>query len=301
MRLFSNQFQGRYSYAGTPVSTGFGQQTYLRPTIMTVAIASLLLFSLLRAAAVYQLNNSSLNLTPVAIHTITATAAGSATTPSSPTPAAPTAAAVVTVKAPKPAPAIPSAPNCVPDTGYAGATQLDLTSAAPGLTQIVDATHNYQVYGYTNTQIREQINQCAPRLSGNDDFTGYTTYRLSWQYNFTIDTNNNCVISNPKIGIHISEVLPSWSASQYATAGLSAKWSSFIGALDTHEHGHIALDQQHAAQILASLQSMPATDCGSVTAAANAIINSGVAALDQANAAYDSSTNHGATQGAILP
>ena len=287
-------FRQSYSYAGSAMPAGYAKQTYLRPAIVTVSISCLLLFSLLRAIGVYGTAIKQQAYTPAAkvATSVIPTATPTATPPTTPTPAP----VVATVKS-----SVPALPTCTPDTAYAGPTSLNLSAASPGLSTQIDPTHYYQVYGYTNTQIRQQINACAPKLSGDDDFTGYTTYRLSWQYNYTGNTDGTCSLTTPKIGIHIGEVLPSWQASAYATPGLASRWSAFVAALDTHEHGHITLDQQYAAQIVADLEALPATDCGSIAAQANAIINNGVAALNAANAAYDARTNHGATQGAILP
>jgi predicted secreted Zn-dependent protease len=293
MRLFRQS----YSYTSA-LPAGYAKQTSLRPAIVTAAVSCLLLFSLLRAFSVYDMAAKQQSYTPVAKVTSTTANAGTPT-PTPPAAGASAAPAVTTVKSS--VNATPAAPNCAPDTAYTGPASLSLGGAAAGLTTQIDPTHYYQVYGYTNTQIRQQINACAPKLSGNDDFTGYTTYRLSWQYRYSGNADGTCSLVAPKIGMHIGEVLPSWQASAYATPGLATKWSAFIAGLDTHEHGHITLDQQYAAQILASLQAMPATDCGTIAAQANAIINNGVAALDAANVNYDTQTNHGATQGAILP
>jgi len=49
------------------------------------------------------------------------------------------------------------------------------------------------------------------------------------------------------------------------------------------------------------LTALPAMACSQLASSANGIIQNDVAALNQANTDYDSQTNHGATQGAVLP
>lgn len=280
--------------------SGRAQLVRVRPIILHAAVASLLIFSAVHAAATYKLASHQPSTEPaVSLSTAASHQPTNKTTASQPSGGA--AAPAIAPTAPKPTQVIPVLPACTPDS-YAGTAALDLSSSPAGLSQVVEATHYYQIYGYNAAQARQQITQCAPRLSsGNDDFTGYTSYRLNWLYNYGDNGSGQCTLSNIKIGMHIGEVLPALQLSQYADSGFAAKWQAFVPALDTHEHGHIALDEQYASKILSDLQSFPASDCGTISQAATNLISSDIAVLDQANSTYDAQTNHGATQGALLP
>ncbi len=209
-------------------------------------------------------------------------------------PSAPANPKPVAVSAATPTPSI-----CTP-SNYAGVGDINLDASHPGLTQLVDATYYYQIYGYDSAQVQQQIQRCAPRLSGNDDFTGYTSYRLQWQYAYVAGDNGLCELYNVKVGIRIGEVLPALQTTQ-PSAGFAAKWQTFAASLDTHERGHVALDEQYAAKLLSDLQAFPATDCASISGAIDTLTHAELAALAQANVDYDTQTNHGATQGALLP
>ena len=195
--------------------------------------------------------------------------------------------------------------SCAPDSTYGLPSQLNLAADGNGLTQVIDAHSYYQVYGNTAAQIHAQVKQCAPNggseAGGGDEFAAETGYRLTWQYDTTTDGSGVCDVANVKVGLHLNMVLPAWQATASASNGLNAAWQNYISSLVTHENGHAAIDQQYAGQLLNDLQAYPATDCGSIAASIQAKANADIAALTAANNAYDAQTNHGATQGAILP
>ncbi len=193
-------------------------------------------------------------------------------------------------------------PACTPDTVDQSLSAIDLTGANDGLTQTIDADHTYQIYGNNDTQIRQQINTCAPKLSGDaDEFTAYTSYRLSWQYGYIDDGTGQCQVVHAKVGMHIAKVVPSWTVGAAANTSFIKQWQTFMTNLETHEQGHVVINEQYANQILASMQNFPLTSCDSIANAITTSINGQIAQLDAKQAAYDDSTNHGATQGAILP
>jgi predicted secreted Zn-dependent protease len=78
-------------------------------------------------------------------------------------------------------------------------------------------------------------------------------------------------------------------------------WSAVASqALKTHEDGHTALDIEYATKLATALQNTGNMDCATLTRQTQSIIDSHVTMLNAANELYDSQTNHGATQGAVL-
>jgi predicted secreted Zn-dependent protease len=180
---------------------------------------------------------------------------------------------------------------------------LPLTNAPEGLTKTVDAPQQYVINGNTPDQLRTQIQQCAPNTSGDGaaEFTAETTYQLNWQYSIVVNGAGSCSILHPKVGVHIRQVVPLWQPTVSAQTGLSLQWQTFMSSLMTHENGHVAIDEQYAQTLLDDLRNFPPTDCGQLAGSVKHLADSDVATLNQANDNYDSATNHGATQGAILP
>lgn len=217
-------------------------------------------------------------------------------TPSAGTSVAATASTVTpTVQAPTPVQA------CTPLT-VSNPNSLDLSATAPGLHVQYDTPVYYQIYGNTASQLRTQIAHCAPGATSSSEaeYTGDTSYNLSWQYT-TLVSGNGCTITNVQVGLHIATTLPLWQPTIQAATGLGSRWQQFMGALATHEHGHAQLDANYAGAILQRLNSLGNMDCSTVTNAVQSAVDSGVRTLNNANDAYDQQTNHGATQGAVLP
>jgi predicted secreted Zn-dependent protease len=196
---------------------------------------------------------------------------------------------------------VPAPQACTP-AAYSLPSAIDLTNQATGLTQTIDATAYYRIYGNTAAQIKTQLSQCPPIAASADgaSFAAETGSKLNWQYSSTSDTSGMCRISNVKVGLHLNMILPAWQPTGDAATGLAANWQNLISSLTTHETGHVAMYQQYANQLLHDLQALPATNCTSIAASVDAVSAANIAALNTANAAYDTATNHGVTQGAVL-
>jgi predicted secreted Zn-dependent protease len=191
--------------------------------------------------------------------------------------------------------------NCTPTEASPAPSALNLLNLPDGLTNITEAPALYKIFGNTATQIRSQIRACAPHSDTGEVFAGETSYTLTWQYVALTADNGLCTISHLKIGLHVSMSLPAWSPSAQTTNGLASQWQNFIRSLTTHENGHVSLNTQYAGQLLNDLQNTPAVDCGTLNATVQTKARTALANLDAANVTLDSQTDHGATQGAILP
>ncbi len=196
-----------------------------------------------------------------------------------------------------------SSPESCTPSAYMLPKALDLDNQPVGLTQVVDPTSQYQIYGTNGTQLRTEIQQCAPNLSVGTqaEFTSETNYQINWSYSYTILGNDMCQATKPKVGVHISMVLPLWQPNSSATQTFVNQWQSFISNLTIHENGHVALDEQYANQMVSDLQNYPVMSCDILQQSVTNTLNNDVLALNIANDQYDTATNHGATQGAILP
>jgi predicted secreted Zn-dependent protease len=192
-------------------------------------------------------------------------------------------------------------PSCTPGRAAGLPASISLINTADGLTRVADTPTYYRIYGDTTAQIQAQLQQCTPISHGAERFAGEANYAMTWQYTVAATSNGLCTLDSVKVGLHTNMTLPAWSPSTSATEGIASKWQHFISNLTIHENGHIALDEQHAHQLLTSLQAYPATDCSILSASVQARATAALTALNAASEAYDSHTSHGATQGAILP
>jgi predicted secreted Zn-dependent protease len=192
-------------------------------------------------------------------------------------------------------------PACTPQAALP-LSPLSLANAGAGLSVAVDSPRLYAINGYTVSDLHSQIQACAPRGSGSSsaEFTAETNYQLNWQYDYSI-SGDTCTITTVKVGLHVNQDMPSWQILAGTNARLQSEWSTFIANLQTHENGHVALDKQYAQTLLDDLRNFPPTACTDFSASIKHLTDTDVAVLNQANDNYDTATNHGTTQGAILP
>jgi predicted secreted Zn-dependent protease len=173
-----------------------------------------------------------------------------------------------------------------------------LTGASEGLTSLNDPIQVYELYGSTGDSLRQQLQRCAPVNGDGGQYSGETSYSLTWQYSY-LSGNGSCNLTDVKVGLHTSSILPMWRTSAAASPQLTQAWTSFIAGLTAHESGHTSIDNQYASRLTHDLQNLKAESCDNLASLARTTINTEVQALNQANAAYDIATNHGATQGAV--
>lgn len=195
-----------------------------------------------------------------------------------------------------------SKPICS-SSSFGQPTGIDLQSAPVGLSVQEDTPLTYRIYGDTADDLRSQIEHCAPGASASNlaEFTADTSYNMTWQYNTVVTGTDTCTLGGIKVGMHTSTIMPLWLPNSTATGGLTSRWQSFMSALMAHEQGHAALDKQYAATALADLNALPAMNCNNLTQTVKSTLSNDMSALNNANTNYDATTDHGATQGAILP
>jgi predicted secreted Zn-dependent protease len=186
-------------------------------------------------------------------------------------------------------------PNCAP-AKYRLPTPINMQDLPQGLTIIEDSTQQYIVYGNTPAERLLQLQRCAPI----GEFAGAASYQVTWQYSYSFLSNGLCRVAQPKIGLHLTMILPKWSAGTGATVTDRAVWNAYIHSLTIHEQGHYALSRQYAQAMADGLLRMPEQSCDSMKSTADRLINGQLAQLKTAQENYDTFTDHGATQGATL-
>jgi predicted secreted Zn-dependent protease len=196
---------------------------------------------------------------------------------------------------------VPAVTPCIPST-FSTPSHVNLENADTGLTIERDPVTTYQIYGESAAGLRAQIQHCAPGANSTTaaEFTAQTSYNLDWQYN-TVMLGDSCTLAAIKVGVHTATALPAWQPDAAATVGLPTRWQTFIQNLTVHEQGHATLDMAYAARIVSQLRSVGTVPCTNVADTVSSLVHSTIAALNQANDDYDTQTDHGTTQGAVIP
>lgn len=186
-------------------------------------------------------------------------------------------------------------PDCTP-ANYVLPTPINLAGLPAGLTTVRDGTQHYVVYGNSAEERLKELQKCAP----TGEYAGAASYQITWQYGYSVRTDGLCVVVQPKVGLHLAMILPDWLPGSTTNENDRAVWSSYIAALNMHEQGHYDISRQYAKTMLQQLHTLPAQSCSSITNKIDALLQGRLAQLQAAQNNYDATTNHGATQGAVL-
>lgn len=188
---------------------------------------------------------------------------------------------------------------CKPNTSYALPKAISLTSKKEGLTYVNDGTSYYHVGGANVTAIRNALNQCAPTFNGTGDYLSYTSYAVSWSYTIATGKNNTCTLSDVRVGLRVSQLMPSLLNKTGESKSVQNKWNAFRIALHTHEDGHTSVDIAQAKKLLANLQKLSGS-CSSIATSAQQVTTTATNAFVTANHEHDTDTDYGRDQGAVF-
>jgi predicted secreted Zn-dependent protease len=190
------------------------------------------------------------------------------------------------------------ASNAVCDgTPYALPAQMAADSLAEGLTSVIEPPSYYLVHGSDLPAIRAAIEAC-PLRKQMGEYHAITTYAIVWSYDLT-KNGAVCSLRNVRVGLRVNQYLPSFVPSTANDLATTEAWQTYIASLQAHENGHTALDTQYAGRLVSSLLATSGA-CETIDSQAKTVAESVIAILDAANELYDTRTNHGATQGAVL-
>ncbi|MFN6483722.1 MULTISPECIES: DUF4157 domain-containing protein [unclassified Nostoc] len=87
-----------------------------------------------------------------------------------------------------------------------------------------------------------------------------------------------------------TKAMPVWTELDQQCEPVKKEWARFYSALDTHENGHISIDEKAFKDLHKKL-------LGTTTSASDKIFNDTYAQANTDNTAYDTTTKHGLTQG----
>lgn len=190
----------------------------------------------------------------------------------------------------------------LPNWGAAFARgNTSITHPRPGLT-VSTRTVYYRITGRTAADLRAQMNRRGPAdYSTGKRYDAFTNWNFSWWYRDRVSAGE-CRFASVAVELDLKYTYPRWQRPPGASPTLVASWNRYLTALRNHERGHGTIAIGIARKLLAGIRALtPRPSCRKLEAAADVL---GAGALERANkveAAYDTRTNHGATQGARFP
>lgn len=188
----------------------------------------------------------------------------------------------------------PTPGNCEP-LNAPETIPLAISTDNPGVHEKSE-NHYYQIYGYTQNDIYNQINACGPKAEGKS-FFGLTKSRINWTYSYTY-VGDSCTIKDASVGVHVEIYYPKWDAPAGAASGLAQKWEDYMPKLELHENGHRENSINAANEIYSAIKGLGTLSCTTMHDQVNSVANNIIADLNAIDQNYDDSTNHGETQGA---
>jgi len=116
---------------------------------------------------------------------------------------------------------------------------------------------------------------------------------VTWTPSYSVKKDHEKYVTSVDIKVPITKEMPVWVDRGTASAADQKKWDTFEAALELHEQGHIKIARKGFQGVGESMLDMPAST-GKQT------FDNGVIRVQGESDDYDTKTNHGATQGAVL-
>ena len=129
-----------------------------------------------------------------------------------------------------------------------------------------------------------------------DEMTGWgldEVGRCSWQPVLNLNWDDNQVVTSGTLTVDLEVLVPAWAKLSEANDAVRAEWNRWSEALMGHEMGHANLAYQYLDNFEDSLVGMPQDE-------AWAAFEQRKTDLQTASNDYDTSTNHGISQGTTL-
>jgi predicted secreted Zn-dependent protease len=155
----------------------------------------------------------------------------------------------------------------------------------------------YVINPNSKSEILKSLNSASPILDGGEIFHGYADSRIDWNFRWRYN-KKRCWITSTSTKLKTTYTLPKLKTQSNDVYDI---WNKWYPKLVLHEKGHHKLAVKIAVKIKNAINGMPhEKTCELLERKANAIGHAFISELDDLNENYDTSTNHGETQGAFL-
>jgi len=181
-------------------------------------------------------------------------------------------------------------------------TTAATSQTAEGVTVTTIAnTTRYQLTGNTAGQLDFQMRNFGPLDSVGNRWLALTVPLFDWDYTCSC-SDSGCTTGPATIYVTLDYSLPVWEPPANTDTLLVERWNLFQRAAVTHERGHGDLAVDCGWQLgQAFVTQPPQASCSAVDSAVSAVSQPVFAACRAAQNEYESTTNHGQTDGVVWP
>jgi len=178
---------------------------------------------------------------------------------------------------------------------------MPLFAAELAAPTIHDSIDYRDITGNTEAALAAALKNTAAADPAGDEFFGRTRWRVQW--NFRVESvDGSCRLASATTDLDIRMSLPRWDPPPSASPELVRRWNRFMSALRKHEDGHrdIAVAAANAIEKHA-MKAAPEPDCDTLKKTLSQIADATVQEYRDRGTSYDTTTQHGRTQGATFP
>jgi predicted secreted Zn-dependent protease len=163
----------------------------------------------------------------------------------------------------------------------------------------------YEVKGGSETELRCDMNNNSCKWEDGKKYDSVTSWRVKWDYGYDRGSQA-CSAVSFKASVEVVFRYPQWVNAGGGDGGVSqplvAKWDRYMKNLAIHENGHRDMAVKAAAELSHAVAELPpAQSCADLDREVRALCRLRMKKLNEDEKAYDVSTKHGLTQGAIFP
>lgn len=171
------------------------------------------------------------------------------------------------------------------------------TGGVAGAPQVRRSTRYYELHSPTLWELAAEFRRVAgtgkvPERYGRTDWN----FRLDTDGQF--GTRTSCATQPVTLRVMLTRVLPKASRSADFSPEDAAEWQRFLPLLTRHEMQHDSIVVAHATAFFREIEGEG--DRGAPVTSIDYCVNALLERIGRANAALDLTTNHGATDGAVL-
>lgn len=180
------------------------------------------------------------------------------------------------------------------------ASLLLLNAPAEAAPQIAVKTEYYEVYGESESEIREYLEDNYLPGEDGEQATALTKSSVGWKIDM-LPEDNYCRITSAEVSVRITFILPRLEDRELMGPDLRRKWETFMRAIQEHERGHHDITVRSAGKLERMLLGIaPEASCDELKAKTDEIGSRIIQEAQEINNTYDADTRHGAVEGVVF-
>jgi len=158
----------------------------------------------------------------------------------------------------------------------------------------------YPVRGRTAGALLTEMRGGGP-VSGGRRYFGTLSWTLRYRWSNTSTGLGTCSVHGLEVAIETITTMPDWRDADSASTELRTQWAAFLAALRAHEEGHRRIALEAAIAVKRRLEDLGIAECSSYAREAELAFRRLLDTYNARDVEYDTTTGHGASQGAVWP